>query len=290
MFQKVNSRAGLSDGVAQALLEQISNGNLPAGAKLPSEAVLAEQFGISRAVVREAMAQLKSQGVVESRQGSGVYVSPHGLVMPLRIDPGDVGSLSAVLQLLDVRRALEAEAAEQAAIKRTARQLEKIENALAEISHEVAKGNDGVLADVAFHRTIAQAAGNPFLLNTLRFLNQYLEAAVHITRNNEAQNADFARQVHEEHQALVDAIRAGDPVSARHMAQTHLYNAGRRLKQSAQAAANLTRQPATKDRKLSAPSSRATARPKGAGKRAVADTPRSRKRKTSSANTAGIDT
>src|SRR5690606_25828684 len=101
MFQKIHSRAGLSDEVAQTLLEQIRNGNLPAGAKLPSEAALAEQFGVSRAVVREATAQLKSQGVVESRQGSGVYVSPHGLVIPLRIDPDDVGSLGAVLQLLD---------------------------------------------------------------------------------------------------------------------------------------------------------------------------------------------
>lgn len=278
MFQKVNSRAGLSDGVAQALLEQIGNGNLPPGAKLPSEAVLAEQFGISRAVVREATAQLKSQGVVESRQGSGVYVSRHGLVMPLRIDPGDVGSLSAVLQLLDVRRALEAEAAEQAAAKRTTRQLEKIEKALAEISHEVAKGNDGVLADVAFHRAIAQAAGNPFLLTTLRFLNQYLEAAVHITRSNEAQNADFARQVHEEHQALVDAIRAGDPVSARHMAQTHLYNAGRRLKQSAQAAVGLATPSTATDRKPSAASARAATHRQTSDKPTVA---RASKRKAS---------
>lgn len=251
MFQKIHSRAGLSDEVAQTLLEQIRNGNLPAGAKLPSEAALAEQFGVSRAVVREATAQLKSQGVVESRQGSGVYVSPHGLVIPLRIDPDDVGSLGAVLQLLDVRRALEAEAAEQAARKRTARQMEKIEQALANISHEVAQGNDGVLADMAFHKTIAQAAGNPFLLTTLHFLNQYLEAAVRITRNNEAQNSNFARQVREEHHALADAIRAGDPVSARHMAQTHLYNAGRRLKQSPQTATSQAETPAGKSSKRS---------------------------------------
>lgn len=235
MLVKLHTRAGLSDGIATELLAQIASGSLPAGAKLPTEAELAERYGVSRAVVREAMAQLKSQNAVESRQGSGVYVSRHGLVLPLRIDPGDVESLHAVLQLLDVRRALEAEAAEQAAARRTARQLRKIEDALEQIGAEVAQGRDGVAADVAFHRAIAQAAGNPFLLDTLRFLNQYLEAAVRITRSNEAANADFSRQVREEHLALLEAIRAGDPVAARHMAQTHLYNAGRRLRQSAQA-------------------------------------------------------
>jgi len=237
MPTRLPSRAGLADGIAGDLLQQIAGGALPAGAKLPTEAELAERYGVSRAVVREAMAQLKSQNAVEARQGSGVYVSRHGLVLPLRIDPGDVESLRAVLQLLDVRRALEAEAAGQAAARRTPRQLRKIEEALEEIGAEVAQGRDGVAADVAFHSAIAQAAGNPFLLNTLRFLNQYLEAAVRITRSNEATNADFSRQVREEHHALVEAIRAGDPISARHMAQTHLYNAGRRLQQSAQAGA-----------------------------------------------------
>lgn len=85
-------------------------------------------------------------------------------------------------------------------------------------------------ADVAFHRAIAQATGNPYFLKTLEFVSQYLEAATRITRTNEAGRADFSRQVHEEHQAVVAAIRLGDPLAAGHAARAHIYNAARRLR------------------------------------------------------------
>ena len=83
--------------------------------------------------------------------------------------------------------------------------------------------------DVEFHRAIASATGNPYFLTTLAFLNQYLEAGTLVTRRNEALREDFSRQVREEHARIAAAIRAGDPMAARNAAQTHLYNAARRL-------------------------------------------------------------
>ncbi|NPT35642.1 FadR/GntR family transcriptional regulator, partial [Paraburkholderia xenovorans] len=79
MFDKIPARA-LSDTVAQQLLKQIDKGTFRRGDKLPTEAVLAQQFGVSRTVIREAISRLKNEGVVEPRQGSGVFIAAHGAI------------------------------------------------------------------------------------------------------------------------------------------------------------------------------------------------------------------
>ncbi|MCR2632515.1 FCD domain-containing protein, partial [Salmonella enterica] len=82
-----------------------------------------------------------------------------------------------------------------------------IDDALAAIAAAVERGGDGVKEDVAFHRSIAQATGNPYFLATLAFVSQYLEAATRVTRGNEARHADQMRAVLQEHAAIADAIR-----------------------------------------------------------------------------------
>ncbi|MEX3951365.1 FadR/GntR family transcriptional regulator [Paraburkholderia sp. EG287B] len=228
MFEKIPNRA-LSDTVAQQLLAQIDKGTFARGGKLPTEAVLAQEFGVSRTVIREAISRLKNEGVVEPRQGSGVYVAAHGAIRPLRIDYAEAMEGGSVLQILAVRRAIEAEVAAEAAMRRTDADMMAIDAALRKIDEAVAEGRDGVAEDVAFHRAIASVTGNPYFLKTLTFLNQYLEAGTVITRRNEALREDFSRQVRDEHAAIVAAIRAGDPMAARNAAQTHMYNAARRL-------------------------------------------------------------
>lgn len=234
MFKQLTAnRISLSDTVAKELLRKIHNGEFGPGAKLPTEPVLSEQFGVSRTVVREAISRLKNEGAVEPRQGSGVYVTQQGHLRPLRIQFDQVSSADAVLHIVELRRAIDAEVAALAATRRTPRQLKAIETALQGIAADVSAGGDGVLADVMFHRSIAEATGNPFLLQTLAFLSQYLEAATAVTRSNEAQRDDFMRQVYEEHAAIASAIAAGDALGARNAAQTHMFNAARRLSQGA---------------------------------------------------------
>ncbi|MCG5260853.1 FadR family transcriptional regulator [Cupriavidus gilardii] len=231
MFDKVSAPA-MSDTVAQQLLKQIEIGGFAATGKLPTEAVLAQQFGVSRTVIREAISRLKNEGVVEPRQGSGVFVKEHGAIRPLRIDYAEAIEPSSMPHLLAVRRAIEAEVAAEAARRCTDRDIAEIDVALANIDEAAAAGRDGVAEDVAFHRKIAAVTGNPYFIKTLNFLNQYLEAGVAVTRRNEATRDDFSRQVREEHAAIVDAIRARDPMAARNAALTHLYNAERRLSQA----------------------------------------------------------
>lgn len=228
LFEKIPPRA-LSDTVAQQLQTLIENGSFAATGKLPSEAVLAQEFGVSRTVIREAVSRLKNEGMVEPRQGSGVFIVERAGIRPLRIDYAQAVEPGAVVQILALRRAIEAEVASEAAMHRTNAHMQAIDAALSRIDEAVREGRDGVAEDVAFHREIANATGNPYFLKTLAFLNQYLEAGTVVTRRNEALREDFSRQVREEHAAIADAIRAGDAVAARNAAQTHLINAARRL-------------------------------------------------------------
>ena len=93
----------------------------------------------------------------------------------------------------------------------------------------MAAGGDGVQEDVAFHRSIAHATGNPYFLTTLTFVSQFLVAATRITRGNEARHADQMRAVLQEHAAIVEAIRGQDVEGAREAARVHMVNAAKRL-------------------------------------------------------------
>jgi GntR family transcriptional repressor for pyruvate dehydrogenase complex len=224
-------RAQLSDRLAHALAAEIRGGQLTAGARLPTETALAQQFGVSRTVVREAVSQLKSLGLVDSRQGSGVFVKAAGF-MPLNFAAGSERSREAVVQMVEVRRALEAEVAALAARRRRAADLRRIRQAMRALERAVAAGGDGVEEDVNFHRAIADAAANPFLLETLEYLGQFLRGATRVTRANEARREDFARQVRDEHEAIALAIEAGDALRAQQAAARHMDNAIARIEQA----------------------------------------------------------
>lgn len=228
-FNPVSSGARLSDQVAQQLAEGISTGRLAAGEKLPPEARLVEQFGVSRTVVREAVSRLKSLGLVDSRQGSGVYVSANPSYAPLNFDARHTASREAVVQLAEVRRALEAEVAALAAQRRTAADIKQLKQAVQALDKAVKAGGDGVEEDLQFHRAIGEAAHNPFLTGTLDYLTQFIRGAIGVTRANEARRADFAAQVRSEHAAMLLAVEAGDVAKARQAAARHMNNAIRRI-------------------------------------------------------------
>jgi GntR family transcriptional repressor for pyruvate dehydrogenase complex len=219
----------LSDRLAAWLAAQIQSGALQPGERLPTEPQLAAAHGVSRTVVREAVHQLKSQGLLFSRQGLGVFVAPASSQRPLAFDPGVLSSIDAVLQVVEVRRALEGEIAALAAERATRAQVAQLRRALRALDAAVAAGGDGVDEDLAFHRAIAEAAGNPQFSRLLAFLEQYLREAMRVTRGNEARHWRFAADVRAEHHALVDAIAARDATFARQVAAEHMRRAARRL-------------------------------------------------------------
>jgi GntR family transcriptional repressor for pyruvate dehydrogenase complex len=230
-FKPITPGAYLSDQVAEAMAAEIRAGRLVAGDKLPTEAVLVAQFSVSRTVVREALSRLKSLGLVESKQGSGVYVKEVGF-SPLNFDAKSAVSRQAVIQMVEVRRALEAEVAALAAQRRTQADIKRIHKSIALLDKAVLAGGDGVDEDVQYHRAIAEAARNPFLIGTLEYLGQFLRGATRVTRANEARRADFARQVRDEHAVIGRAIEAGDAEAARKAAAAHMDNAISRIEQA----------------------------------------------------------
>jgi GntR family transcriptional repressor for pyruvate dehydrogenase complex len=219
----------LSDRLAAYLAGQIDGGVLVPGDRLPTEPELAAAHGVSRTVVREAVHQLRSQGLLVSRQGSGVYVAPPALHRPLAFDPTVLESMAAVVQIVEVRRAVEGEIAALAAQRATRAQIVALRRALAAIDAAVKAGGDGVAEDLAFHRAIADASGNPQFALLLGFLEQYLREAMRVTRGNEARYEEFMDEVRAEHLAIVDAIAAHDDKAARRAATEHMRQAARRL-------------------------------------------------------------
>jgi GntR family transcriptional repressor for pyruvate dehydrogenase complex len=127
--------------------------------------------------------------------------------------------------MVEVRRALEAEVAALAAQRRTAADMKRIHAAVQALQTAVEQGGNGVSEDVQFHRAIADAARNPFLLQTLEYLGQFLHGATQVTRANEARRLDFALQVQNEHATIVQALEAGDAEAARQAAAGHMGNA-----------------------------------------------------------------
>lgn len=231
-FTPVSSGARLSDQVAVQLITEIEQGRLAPGAKLPTEANLAEQFRVSRTVVREAVSRLKSLGLVDSRQGSGVFVKPALPIPALHFEARHAASQEAVVQMVEVRRALEAEVAALAAQRATPQDILAIESAVQALNDAVLAGGNGVAEDLNFHRAIAQATRNPFLIQTLQYLSQFLHGATQVTRANEARRLDFATEVRAEHQAILSAIMAGNADLARQAAAAHMGNAIDRIRQA----------------------------------------------------------
>ncbi len=219
----------LSDRVAGELARRIDSGELAPDQRLPTEQQLAGRFGVSRNVVREAVSRLKSMGLVVSRQGAGVFVAPREQARPLAFDPSVLQSLESVVQVVEVRRALEGEVAALAAQRITPAKARALRLALQRLDAAVEAGADGVEEDLAFHRSIAQATGNPQFERVLAFLEQYQRGAMRVTRTNEAMHGTFMQAVRREHEAIARAVTAGDASAARRAAVRHMVNATARI-------------------------------------------------------------
>jgi DNA-binding FadR family transcriptional regulator len=220
----------LGERVAEKLLSKIRSDGLAPGTRLPSEHAMAQHFGVSRTVLRAAIALLKADGVLSTRQGSGTFVCQTGFPSAARGDPLTERSVQSLLNLTEVRRGLEAEIAALAAVRRTPGQLAEIEHALRRVEDAMRAGGDGVEEDVQFHLRIAEATGNPYWVRLVEMFAQQIRLAVKVTRANEARRRDFVHQVRDEHEKIVAAIVAGDPDRARAAAGDHLLCVAERVR------------------------------------------------------------
>ncbi len=204
----------------------ISSQELTAEQRLPSESELCERLGVSRGSLREAVRMLAALGVVESRHGSGVYVSslkPEEFMRSLALTV-ELLPLSGVLELYEVRRVLESYAAGQAAAKATPLVHAQLRDMLIRLD-DASSPNEASVLDAEFHQLVAEAGGNATITALLAVMKNRSRAY----QIYGSQGTDAIRRMSEDgHRQIAEAIIAGDPAMASaamasHVAQTEIW-------------------------------------------------------------------
>lgn len=222
----------LSEEVADILLAEIDRGIFNPGEKLPSESTLAKDFGVSRTVIREAMARLKSDGVLETQQGRGATVMESHERKSFRIESVAEGHEQHFIDLLELRAILEGDAAALAADRRGKEHLESMQNCLNAMVDEhgkSAKGVDIAAIDFEFHRLVAEAACNPYLLEFVQFIDYKLKAIIREVHRRPQLEKNPPVTGPGTHINIFKAIKKKDAERARLEAVNHIIHAGKRL-------------------------------------------------------------
>lgn len=228
MIQTIERPNSLVWQVLTALRKEIEDGNYPPSSRLPAEQVLAAQLGVSRPVVREAISQLKADGILTTRKGSGAYVSPNPAGNVFRLPLVDQAETD-LEYLFELRFWTEIAAAEMAAIRRTPEDLEKMAQAIEQMKSSTSDFKAASAADVALHHAIAGATRNPYLVAFTDFVGGQLLQTREIAWKNSASFAGGPNAALQEHQAIYDAIADGDSRAAGRAARSHLLRAAGRM-------------------------------------------------------------
>ncbi len=220
----------LSETVSKTIEKWILDGVMAPGVKLPTEKTLSAEFGVSRAVVREAISRLKAEGYVSSRQGAGAFVEARPGQSSFRLaDALDPAGPAATAHIFELRYIVETAAAALAARRRTTQNLARMREPLMRMRRAVAEQTDGTQADDDFHVAIAAATNNPALLRFIRFVGHQFFASRVPTWSAEGHAAGRAEAAQAEHEHMFDAIAAGDGCAAREAARIHMVEAARRI-------------------------------------------------------------
>jgi GntR family transcriptional repressor for pyruvate dehydrogenase complex len=220
---------GLADQIVRALQARIESGELAPGSRLPTEHALGARFGVSRAVVREAIARLKADGYVATRQGAGAFVAGEPGHASFRLPSEGELAPGELAQLFELRAAVEVATARLAAERRTRADLAEIRRALDEVSRAIEEGTDGVAADGAFHRAIALAAHNAHLQRFVEFLGFHFAETRRPAWTEAGRRARRPHAAQREHERVYVAIARGDARGAERAAADHLRGSAARL-------------------------------------------------------------
>ncbi|MFS8039100.1 FadR/GntR family transcriptional regulator [Xanthobacter sp. AM11] len=219
----------LADTLALRLREEIASGRLRPGERLPTEHQMSETYGVSRPIVREAVGRLKHDGLVTTRQGAGAFVADPGAVSTFRLDIADFSDKEEMSAIVELLMAVEATATGHAAVRRSDAELAHIRAQLDAMQQAIDRGEPGVDEDMAFHRAIVEATGNPFFRDLSQFLDHRVRHFIRTARSNTARLGGLAQAVQHEHEAIYAAIEGQDAAAARAAAEEHLRNAATRL-------------------------------------------------------------
>jgi DNA-binding FadR family transcriptional regulator len=236
MFGPRPAQRSLAHELIERMTADITSGKLAPGEQLPTEQELIAASGVSRTVVREAVAALRAEGLVVTRQGVGAFVADNTR-RPFRIDLDERQTLHEMLQVMELRTGIEIEAAGLAAERRTPATKKRMQSAYDAIQSAIKRGENGVDEDFAFHASVAAAAANPQFLRFLEYLGRVIiprqSLGVSATRSPVEQKS-YLEKIQKEHRDILDAILAGDVSQARAAMRRHMLNSRSRYQKMAE--------------------------------------------------------
>lgn len=229
-----NRPRSLSVEAVRRQSELILGGTWPAGRKLPTEADLIREYQVSRPVIREALSRLQASGLVVTRHGVGTFVAQDELLPSFRIAPNEKATLEDVIAVLELRIAIESEAAGVAAERRTAEYLAAMQSALKAFEDAMNAGTDTVEADFRFHLEISRANMNRRFVDLSTSMGGRMipRARLQFVDVPAPKPLHYLQLVNVENHHIFAAVERGDVESARSAMRAHLENSLKRRRQS----------------------------------------------------------
>lgn len=227
-FGQIRRSEHLPARIATHIAREIAEGRIKPGDKLPTEHILAKAFGVSRSVVREAIAQLRNEGLVETRQGVGAFVRDIHARPTIRIEQEQLVDRESFRSLFQLRMPLEIEAAGLAAVHHDAEDMKQLNAALDQMTGAEKWTEQGILADLAFHRALAAATHNEYFPLFIGFIAERISHAINAARAT-AVLEEIVEVTIAEHVVIRDAVALRDPLKARDAMRQHLIGAASRL-------------------------------------------------------------
>lgn len=218
----------LTDRITSKLRDEIIRGKYEPGQQLPAGRDLGEAFGVSITVIREALSRLKSDGLVTSHQGKGVFVEDDARARPFRL-AGGAGSSNSLRHIFELRMGFEIQAAALAAEKRKPADLKAMSDCLKQMVPNKNSFEQALASDIAFHLSIARATQNPLIVSFMQFLQPHLYQSISKARASSARKAQTVQTAYKDHYAIYEAIVASDPARARLATRRVLERSLRRL-------------------------------------------------------------
>lgn len=221
----------LPERIYRTLSADIRQGLFKAGERLPTEPMLCERYGVSRTALREAIARLKADGLVDVQQGRGTFVRAASGATAFRFveSEAEADPLHTVQELAELRLGVEVAAASLAALRRTPEQLARLKASLDAMEQAVLDRSSGSEADLAFHATIAQATGNRQYRQFMEYLRGSFGAAIETSRHQSAREPGFSQQAQAEHRAIYEAIADQNARRAEQAMRRHILALTKRI-------------------------------------------------------------
>lgn len=223
-LRPVSGTQSRTSDLVRMLSEDIRSGRIKPGEKLPTEQEIVKMSGVSRTVVREAVAALRAEGLVVTRQGVGAFVTASPGQGMFRIASEEANTMERLLQIMELRMGLEVEAAGIAAIRADKAGIDTIAAVHEQFQEGARRGELIIGADYGFHRSVCEATGNSFFPRILNSLGQILIPRQSIASNipTVEERTAYLTRIAAEHGEILDFIRKKDEAGARRAMRHHL--------------------------------------------------------------------